>query len=48
VNPLEHVWEELREKYLHYWIFSSLDLLVDELCRSINALAEDYARLLPV
>jgi hypothetical protein len=25
VNPVEHLWEELREKYLHNRLFSSLD-----------------------
>ncbi len=45
VNPVEHLWEELREKYLHNRVFSSLDLLVEELCRGLNALAEDQARL---
>jgi len=24
VNPVEHLWEELREKYLHNLVFSSL------------------------
>jgi hypothetical protein len=42
---VEHLWEELREKFLHNRIFSSLDLLVEELCRGLNALAEDQARL---
>lgn len=45
VNPVEHLWEELREKYLHNRLFSSLELLVDELCRSLNELAEDQARI---
>jgi DDE superfamily endonuclease len=45
VNPVEHLWEELREKFLHNRIFSSLELLVDELCRGLNALAEDHARM---
>ena len=45
VNPVEHLWEELREKYLHNRIFSSLDLVVDELCRGLNQLAEDKVRL---
>jgi transposase len=32
VNPIEHLWEELPEKYLHNRIFSSLDPLIEELC----------------
>lgn len=45
VNPVEHLWEELREKYFHNLIFSSLDLLSDELCRGLNELTADKARL---
>jgi hypothetical protein len=45
VNPVEHLWEELREKYFHNLIFSSLDLLSDELCRGLNELTDDKARL---
>lgn len=46
VNPVEHLWEELREKYLHNRVFASLDLLVNELCRGLNALTENKARLI--
>jgi transposase len=33
VNPVKHVWEELREKYLHNRVFPSLDPLVEILCQ---------------
>ncbi len=45
VNPVEHLWEELREKYFHNRFFSSLDLLTDELCRGLNELTDDKERL---
>lgn len=45
VNPVEHVWEELREKYFHNRIFSSLDLLIDVLCQGLTDLAQDPKRL---
>lgn len=45
VNPVEHVWEELREKYFHNCIFSSLDTLIDRLCQGLTDLAEDAERL---
>ena len=45
LNPVEHLWEELREKYLHNRVFSSLDLLVEQLCRGLNELTEHKARL---
>jgi putative transposase len=45
VNPVEHLWEELREKYLHNRLFSSLDLLVEVLCQALNELTDDTERL---
>jgi hypothetical protein len=45
LNPVEHVWEELREKYLHKRVFSSLDPLIDELCRGLNELTDHTSRL---
>jgi len=43
VNPVEHLWDELREKYLHNWAFSSLDLLEERLCQGLNAITADTA-----
>ena len=45
VNQVSHLWEELREKYLHNRLFSSLDLLVEVLCQGLNELTEDKERL---
>ena len=45
VNPVEHIWDELREKYLHNRSFSSLDPLIDVLCQGLNELADDEKRL---
>ena len=45
VNPVEHIWEELREKYLYNRSFSSLDPLIDVLCQGLNELADDKKRL---
>ena len=41
VNPVEHLWEEVREKYLHNWAFSSLDVLEERLCQGLNAITAD-------
>lgn len=41
LNPVEHLWEEVREKYLHNWAFSSLDLLEEQLCQGLNAIIAD-------
>jgi hypothetical protein len=45
LNPVEHIWDELREKYFHNRIFPSLELLIDTLCQGLNALADDAERL---
>lgn len=45
VNPVEHLWEELREKYLHNLVFASLEELTDVLCLALNTLTADQERL---
>jgi transposase len=45
LNPVEHIWEELREKYFYNRIFSSLDQLIAVLCQGLNALTDDAERL---
>jgi transposase len=45
LNPVEHIWDEVREKYFHNRIFSSRELLIDVLCQGLNALADDAERL---
>jgi len=45
VNPVEHLWDELREKYLHNRIFPSLEDLIEVLCQALSALTEDKKRL---
>ncbi len=41
LNPVEHLCDELREKYFLNRIFSSLDALEEHLCQGLNALAAD-------
>jgi hypothetical protein len=45
VNPVEHLWEELREKYFHNRAYPSLDLLEERLCQGLNTIAEDKERI---
>jgi DDE superfamily endonuclease len=45
VNPAEHLWEEVREKYLHSHCFASLEELIEVLCQALSQLTEDRARL---
>lgn len=39
VNPVEHIWEEVREKHFANTIFSSLDNLQDHLCNALSKLS---------
>jgi transposase len=45
VNPVEHLWEEVREKYLHNRVFASLEKLIEVLCQALVELAADKQRL---
>jgi len=45
LNPVEHVWDELREKFFHNRTFHSLDALEDQLTLALNTLALDPDRI---
>lgn len=45
LNPVEHVWDELREKYFHNRAFASLSALEDHLEAALNEMEQDHARL---
>ncbi len=45
VNPVEHLWEEVREKYLHNRILPSLEDLIEVLCQALSELTADTERL---
>jgi len=45
VNPVEHLWEELREKYLHNRVFPSLEELLEVLCQALSEPTQDKERL---
>jgi transposase len=36
LNPVEHVWDEIREKFFHNKVFDSLDALEDHLCAALR------------
>jgi len=46
LNPVEHIWDEIREKYFHNRTFTSLDALTDTLCSALNMLAHDPERVI--
>ncbi len=45
LNPIEHVWDELREKFFHNQAFDSLDALEDQLEIGLLALENDLPRV---
>ena len=45
LNPVEHVWEELREKQLANLALPSLDEVIDRVCDGLNLLEADTERL---
>ena len=45
LNPVEHIWDELREKALPNMAFASLPPLVNKLCAGIRELTADTERV---
>lgn len=45
LNPVEHLWDELREKCFHNLAFDSLDALEDQLVTGLRNLEFDQARV---
>ena len=45
LNPVEHIWDELREKYFHNKAFDSLNALEDQLEVGLVALEKDRCRV---
>ena len=45
LNPVEHLWDELREKFFHNKAFNSMDALEDQLEAGLRALESDTPRV---
>lgn len=45
LNPIEMIWDEVREKGFRNEIFPSLEKVVDRLCKVIVSLADDRAKV---
>jgi hypothetical protein len=45
LNPVEHLWEELREKHLPNKAFKSLDAVEHALCKGLRELYDDPGRV---
>ena len=41
LNPVEHIWEDLREKQLANLALPSLDEVIDRVCDGLNQLEAD-------
>lgn len=48
LNPIEHVWDELREKFFHNRVFNSLDALEDHLVLALKTLVENPVTVRPI
>ena len=45
LNPIEHIWDELREKFFHNCAFHSLDALEDQLALALKTLEMEPDRV---
>ncbi|MCA3220093.1 MAG: transposase, partial [Burkholderiales bacterium] len=45
LNPVEHVWDELREKFFHKLVFDSLEALENQLECELRDLESDLPRV---
>jgi hypothetical protein len=45
LNPVEHVWDEIREKFFLNRVFESLDALEDHLASALSQMEHDHARI---
>lgn len=45
LNPVEHLWEELREKRLSHLALASLDEVIEKVCDGLKVLEADPERL---
>jgi transposase len=45
LNPIEHVWDELREKFFHNRVFKSLNALEDHLVLGLRNLEENPSKV---
>jgi len=45
LNPVEHIWDEVREKYFHNRVFDSLQALEDHLVTALSEMEQDHERV---
>lgn len=45
LNPVEHIWDDLREKSFHNRVFKSIEALENHLCESLKEMELDNQRV---
>lgn len=45
LNPTEHLWEEVREKYFYNQVYESIDAVLETLCQGLQQLMKVPERL---
>ena len=45
LNPVEHIWDEIREKWFANLVFDSLDAVEDILVEALASLEKDYQKV---
>ena len=45
LNPVEHLWDDLREKHFHNLVFESLDALEDHLEAALRIMENEPDRI---
>jgi len=45
LNPVEHIWDELREKWFPNFVFQSIDAVEDRLLEALATLEKDNSRV---
>ena len=45
LNPVEHIWDDLREKEFHNKVFDSIDSLEDHLEKALREMENDHERI---
>jgi len=45
LNPVEHVWDEMKEKWFSNRTFESMDAVEEQMIKALNALENDHERI---
>lgn len=48
LNPVEHIWDELREKWFQNFVFNTIEAVEDRLVEAIRTLEQDTSRVFSI